>query len=215
MRKQQKLQPQKQKQLLKRTHNIAPLANPVTMPLIVGLGNIGNEYMGTRHNVGFDIIYHLADTLSVELKPGKGPYYVAETRHRGQKTVLLTPTTFMNNSGLAVSKALKYFDIPLSECLVCTDDINLPTGKIRVKPNGSDGGHNGLASIIYTLQSDQFPRLRFGIGNDYPKGRQADYVLSPFDESELESVSKGIDNAHDAVLCFIREGIVQTMNKFN
>ena len=118
------------------------------MPLIVGLGNIGDEYMGTRHNVGFDIVYHIADTLSVKLKPGKGPFFVAEARHKGRQAILITPTTFMNNSGLAVSKALKYFDIPLSECLVCTDDINLPSGKIRVKESGGAGGHNGISSII-------------------------------------------------------------------
>lgn len=185
------------------------------MPLIVGLGNIGEEYMGTRHNVGFDIIYHVADTLSVELKPGKGPFYVAEARHKGRKAILITPTTYMNNSGLAVSKALKYFDIPLSECLVCTDDINLPPGKVRIRNKGSAGGHNGLISIIETLQTDQFARLRFGVGSNYSRGRQADYVLSPFEDSEQADIAKGIDIAHDAVLCFIREGIVQTMNKYN
>lgn len=185
------------------------------MPLIVGLGNIGEEYMGTRHNVGFDIIYHIADTLSVNLKPGGGPFFSAEARHKGRRVILLTPTTYMNNSGLAVSKALKYFDIPLSECLVCTDDLNLPSGKVRLKPSGSAGGHNGLTSIIEEIGSDQFPRLRFGIGNDYPKGRQADYVLSPFDDSEQEAIAEGIDKAHDAALCFVREGIVPCMNKFN
>ncbi len=185
------------------------------MPLIVGLGNIGEEYMGTRHNVGFDIIYHLADTLKLDLKPGKGPYYVAEGRHKGRQTILITPTTYMNNSGLAVSKALKYFDIPLSDCLVCTDDINLPAGKVRLRQDGRDGGHNGLASISEVLGSDKYPRLRFGVGNNFPRGRQADYVLSPFDDEEQEVIAQGIDKAHDAVLCFIREGIVPAMNKFN
>jgi PTH1 family peptidyl-tRNA hydrolase len=185
------------------------------MPLIVGLGNIGEEYMGTRHNVGFDIIYHLAETLSIDLKPGKGPFYVAEGRHKGRQTVLITPTTYMNNSGLAVSKALKYFDIPLSECLVCTDDINLPPGKVRLRPSGRDGGHNGLASIIEIVRSDQFPRLRFGVGNNFSRGHQADYVLSPFDDEEQEIIAKGIDHAHDAALCFIREGIVPAMNRYN
>lgn len=185
------------------------------MPLIVGLGNIGTEYMGTRHNVGFDIIYHVADTLRTRLTPGKGPYMVAEGRFRGQNVVLITPTTYMNLSGLAVSKALKYFDIPVSECLVCTDDINLPAGKIRIRPSGSDGGHNGLGNISEVLGTDQFPRLRFGIGNNFERGHRSDYVLSPFGDEEQEAVSAGIDKAHDAVLCFIREGIDSAMNKFN
>lgn len=185
------------------------------MPLIVGLGNIGDEYMGTRHNVGFDIIYHIADTLSAKLKPGKGPFFVAEARHKGRQAILITPTTYMNNSGLAISKALKYFDIPLSECLVCTDDINLPPGKIRIKQNGSAGGHNGISSIIEVLGTDQFPRLRFGVGSDYSRGRQADYVLSPFNDDEQEIIAEGIDKAHDAALCFIREGIVKAMNTYN
>lgn len=185
------------------------------MPLIVGLGNIGDEYMGTRHNVGFDIVYHIADTLSVKLKPGKGPFFVAEARHKGRQAILITPTTFMNNSGLAVSKALKYFDIPLSECLVCTDDINLPSGKIRVKESGGAGGHNGISSIIEVFGTIQFPRLRFGVGSDYSRGHQADYVLSPFNDDEQKLIAEGIDKAHDAALCFIREGIVKAMNTYN
>ena len=185
------------------------------MPLIVGLGNMGNEYMGTRHNVGFDIIYHIADTLSVTLKPGGGPWLSAEARFKGQRVVLVTPTTYMNNSGLAVSKAIKFFDIPIADCLVCTDDINLAPGVIRIKPSGSAGGHNGLSDIIERLGTNQFARLRFGVGNNYQRGRQADYVLSPFDPDEEEVVAQGIDKSHDAVLNFIREGIVPTMNKFN
>lgn len=185
------------------------------MPLIVGLGNIGDEYMGTRHNVGFDIIYHLADTLSVDLKPGGGPYYSAEARFKGSRIVLVTPTTYMNNSGLAVSKALKNFDIPLEQCLICTDDINLAPGVVRIKPSGSAGGHNGLSSIIEKMQTDSFARLRFGVGNNFSRGRQADYVLSPFDSDEEEVIAKGIETAHAAVLCFIREGIVQSMNRYN
>jgi peptidyl-tRNA hydrolase, PTH1 family len=185
------------------------------MPLIIGLGNIGSEYMGTRHNVGFDIIYHVADTLGVELKPGRGPWYCAEARFKGQNVVLLTPTTYMNNSGLAVSKALRFFDIPQSDLLVCTDDINLKTGVVRIKPGGSAGGHNGLSDIIYRLQSDQFARLRFGIGNDFARGRQAEYVLSGFSQNEEDIVAEGVHKAHDAVLCFVREGLTKTMNQYN
>jgi len=185
------------------------------MPLIVGLGNIGQEYMGTRHNIGFDIVYHVADTLSASFKPGGGPFLSGEGRFKGHRVILLTPTTYMNNSGLAVSKALKFFDIPLSECLVCTDDINLPPGKIRIRPSGRAGGHNGLSDIIDRLGTDQFARLRFGVGNSFARGRQADYVLSPFDPEEQEDIATGIDKAHDAVLNFVREGITTTMNRYN
>jgi PTH1 family peptidyl-tRNA hydrolase len=185
------------------------------MPLIVGLGNIGQEYMGTRHNIGFDILFQVADTLSIDLKPGGGPFYSGEGRFKGCRVVLITPTTYMNNSGLAVSKALKFFDIPLSECLVCTDDINLPTGKVRIKSSGRPGGHNGLSDIIERLGTDQFARLRFGVGNSFARGRQADYVLSPFNSDEQDDIAAGIDKAHDAVLNFVRDGITTTMNRFN
>lgn len=185
------------------------------MALIVGLGNPGPEYDGTRHNIGFHIVEDVADTLGVSFSSGKGPFRFAEGRHRGRPVVLMIPQTFMNLSGQAVSKALKVFDIPLADCLVVTDDLNLPVGKIRIRPSGSDGGHNGLAHIISTLNSDQFPRLRFGIGSGFPKGKQADYVLSGFNDEEQEAVRKGVENAHDAVLCFIREGIDRTMNLHN
>ena len=185
------------------------------MALIVGLGNIGAEYEGTRHNIGFHIVYTLAETLKIELLPGKGPFISGSGKHKGRKVVLVIPTTYMNRSGLAVSKALKTFDISLSDCLVVTDDINLPTGKIRLRPGGSSGGHNGLSDIIETLGSDLFPRLRFGIGNNFGKGRQADYVLSGFEDEEQDAVQLGTDRAHDAALCFIRNGIVPAMNTFN
>lgn len=185
------------------------------MPLIVGLGNIGSEYAGTRHNVGFDVIDKLADTLSVTLGPGKGPFNVAEGRHRGRKVVLLKPTTYMNRSGKAVKKALHQFNMTMGECLICYDDLNLPLGTIRLRPQGSAGGHNGIGDIIDALGSRDFPRLRVGIGNDFPRGRQVDYVLSRFEADEMETLDEMLDRAHDAALCFVREGIVQAMNKYN
>ncbi len=185
------------------------------MVLIVGLGNPGPEYDGTRHNIGFHVLYEVADTLGIQFQTGKGPFRYATGSHKGRKTTLVLPTTYMNLSGQAVSKALNVFGADLMDCLVVTDDLNLPVGKVRIRPSGSDGGHNGLSSIIQTMGSDAFPRLRFGVGNDFPKGRQADYVLSGFKAEEQDAVQEGVDRAEEAVLCFIREGLTKTMNLYN
>lgn len=185
------------------------------MPIIVGLGNIGDEYARTRHNAGFDIVLKLAETLSIKMSPGKGPFLAGAGMHRGNRTILVLPTTYMNNSGLAVTKVLNVYKEPLSNCLVCTDDINLPVGKIRLRPNGGAGGHNGLYDIIENVKSKEFPRLRFGIDKNFPRGKQVDYVLSPFNKDEQSLVNETIEKAHDAVLCFIREGIERAMNKYN
>lgn len=185
------------------------------MPLIVGLGNIGAEYENTRHNVGFKVIDALAKTLSVKLGPGRGPFHVAEGRHRGRKMILMTPDTYMNRSGLAVNKALNYYHLNPEDCLVCYDDINLPLGKIRLRKKGSAGGHNGIADIIEKLGTQNFPRLRMGIGNNFTRGHLVDYVLSPFKKHEWDTVEESIQDAHDAVLCYVREGINKAMNSYN
>ncbi len=185
------------------------------MPIIAGLGNIGQEYAGTRHNIGFDIVDQLADSLKLSLGPGKGPFYLAEGRYKGESIILLKPTTYMNQSGIAIRKALGHYQLEPQDCLVCYDDINLRVGKLRLRPDGSAGGHNGVSDIIYQLQSKNFPRLRFGIGDDFSQGDQVSYVLSPFDPDQKEIVEKGVDEAVDACYCFIREGIDQAMNEFN
>lgn len=185
------------------------------MPLIVGLGNIGDQYTGSRHNIGFDIIDRLADTLKVQLAPGNGPFLSAQAQHRGRKTILIEPTTYMNNSGQAVLRACRLFDIAPSDTFICYDDINLPVGKIRIRKDGGDGGHNGLNDVIEKLKTREIPRLRFGIGNNFSPGRQSEYVLSPFLPEETEAVQENIHKAHDAALCFVREGIEKTMNKYN
>lgn len=185
------------------------------MSIIVGLGNIGQEYEGTRHNIGFEVVDLLAQTLSVNFESGKGPYAAAEGRHRGRNVILVKPATYMNKSGKAIKKLLPHYKTDLSHILVIYDDLNLELGRIRLKDTGSAGGHNGIASIIEELGSRDFPRLRFGIGNDFPRGRQVDFVLSPFEASEREIVNDAIKKAHDAALSFAREGIVKTMNYFN
>lgn len=185
------------------------------MSLIIGLGNIGPEYQGTRHNIGFEIVDVIADTLSTAFGPGNGPFVVAEGRHRGRSVVLIKPTTYMNRSGIAVRKALAKYKTDKDHCLIIYDDLNLEVGDVRLRAQGSAGGHNGITSIIEELGSREFPRLRFGIGNDYSKGRQVDYVLSPFNKSDQKYLEEGIQKAHDAALNFVRDGIAKTMNNFN
>ncbi|MEP1306299.1 MAG: aminoacyl-tRNA hydrolase [Balneola sp.] len=185
------------------------------MSIIVGLGNIGNEYEDTRHNIGFEILDKLAKTLSISFGPGGGPFEIAEGRHKGRKIVLVKPTTFMNRSGTAVKKALAKFNTDKKDCLIVYDDLNLPLGTNRMKSSGSAGGHNGITDIIERLGSTDFPRLRFGIGDNFSRGRQVDYVLAPFDENELEEKDQAVQNAHDAALAFVNMGIERAMNYFN
>lgn len=185
------------------------------MPLIVGLGNIGEKYTGTRHNIGFSIVDRLAGTLSASMEKADDPYILGVGRFKGVKTILIQPTTLMNNSGKAVLRACRMFRYLPGDILVCYDDVNLPTGKIRLRPEGSAGGHNGIQSIIDHLGTRHFPRMRFGIGNNYSRGRQSEYVLSPFDDEEMPDVEEGLKKSEEAALCFIREGIVIAMNHFN
>lgn len=185
------------------------------MAMIVGLGNPGTEYEGTRHNVGFELIDKLSEMLTITLKPGNGLFFMGEGQFKGQKVVLVKPITYMNHSGRAVSSALGITGIPLEECMVCYDDINLDTGEIRIRPSGSAGGHNGISDIIERLQSKNFPRLRIGIGNDFPKGRQSDYVLSAFTKEQRLKIDETIGVASEAILTFLRGGINMAMNTFN
>ncbi len=186
-----------------------------SMSLIAGLGNPGAEYTGTRHNVGFDLADLIAGHLSLNFEPGKGAYEVAEGRFKSKKFALIKPTTYVNRSGTAVRKALANYGLEPKECLVCYDDLNLPAGTIRLREKGSAGGHNGIADIIDKLQSDHFPRLRIGIGNDFPKGRQSDFVLSPFTVSERKLIDDALERAYEAVLLFLRNGIHLAMNEYN
>lgn len=185
------------------------------MPVIIGLGNPGRKYAGTRHNIGFEFIDELAGRMSVELGPGKGPFHIGKGRHAGHNVHLVKPTTYMNNSGDAVRKVLHWFKEELTNCLVCYDDLNLDVGTIRLRPSGSAGGHNGIKDIIQKLGTDAFPRLRIGIGNDFQKGEQVQHVLSPFSNDERTLLTSTMDKAVDATFCFIREGIDQAMNDFN
>jgi peptidyl-tRNA hydrolase, PTH1 family len=183
--------------------------------LIVGLGNIGRKYVKTRHNVGFNTVDCMAEKLSSDWNSGKGEYYYASANFNQQEIILLKPTTYMNNSGIAVTEAMQTFSCSLSELMVVCDDFNLPLGKIRLRPKGSDGGHNGLSSIIYHLITDNFPRLRIGIGNDFGEQSVEEYVLSKFDKNERKIIDTSIVKAAEAVFSYIEEGIYNSMNKFN
>lgn len=185
------------------------------MPVIVGLGNPGNKYAGTRHNVGFELLDRLAAKLSVKLGPGKGPFHIGDTTYRRHKIYLVRPTTYMNLSGDAVQQVLHYYKIDAGECLVCYDDLDIEIGKIRLRSKGSAAGHNGIKDIIRKLGTDAFPRLRIGIDNDFDQGQQVNYVLSRFDKEEQEIIDKTLDRAVDAALHFVTDGIETAMNVFN
>lgn len=185
--------------------------------MIVGLGNVGREFEGTRHNVGFMVVDQVASKFKRNFLPGKGEYSLCEISHAGEDHVLLKPATFMNNSGMAVRDATNRFEIQLEDLLVVCDDFNIPLGELRLREGGSDGGHNGVYSIIYHLNDDSFPRLRCGIGTEEvtPGKDMADFVLSKFRAEEILEVEKMVKDAADAVFVFINEGMETAMNRFN
>lgn len=185
--------------------------------MIVGLGNVGREYEATRHNVGFMVVDLIASKARKSFSAGKGEYYHSEMRHAGEDIVLLKPTTFMNNSGIAVKEAVERFGVEIENLLVVCDDFNIPLGKLRLRKGGSDGGHNGVYSIIYHLNDDRFPRLRCGIGTEevVPGKDMAEYVLSKFDAEENPEVEEMVKRAADAAFVFVNSGIQTAMNRFN
>jgi len=182
--------------------------------LIAGLGNIGPEYELTRHNIGFLILDRLADKKGEVFGQDKLAYS-SEVKHNGRTLVLIKPTTYMNLSGKAINHHLQAHKIPKERLLAVTDDIALPYGKIRLKPKGSAGGHNGLKNIEQLNGGKHYARLRFGVGDDYHKGQQVDYVLSPFTKQEMEELVLNMDNAIEAILSFCTIGMERTMNHFN
>jgi PTH1 family peptidyl-tRNA hydrolase len=181
--------------------------------LIVGLGNIGAEYELTRHNIGFLVADYLADKAKATFQTSRLAS-AANFKHKGKSIHLIKPSTFMNLSGKAVNYWMQYLKVPIENTLIITDDIALPLEKIRMRPKGSSAGHNGLNNIEETIGSN-YPRLRVGIGNDFSKGKQVDYVLSRFSETELELLPKIIKGAGSAALSFCSIGIERTMNFFN
>jgi len=186
----------------------------MTKYLIVGLGNIGAEYVGTRHNIGFMIVDALAAQQKINFDLGKQAF-VADFKYKGSHFYLIKPTTYMNLSGKAVNAALKEYHIQLEHTLVITDDIALPFGVLRIKPKGSSAGHNGLKHIEETLGHQNYPRMKFGIGNNYPKGKQVEYVLGKFTTDEQSQLPAMIERATQAIISFGLVGLEKTMTSFN
>ncbi|MBL0269749.1 MAG: aminoacyl-tRNA hydrolase [Chitinophagaceae bacterium] len=182
--------------------------------LIVGLGNIGNEYAHTRHNIGFDVVNAFVLKHGGQFRVDRHAY-VADVRWKGKNFLCICPTTYMNLSGKAVKYWLDKEKIELQHCLVIVDEIALPLDKIRLRPSGSDAGHNGLKSLQESLGTQDYPRLRFGIGNDYPKGHQADYVLGKWKKDEEPLVKLKIDKSVEIIESFAAQGIALTMNQVN
>lgn len=189
-------------------------SDPMKKFLIVGLGNIGAEYVNTRHNIGFKVVDHLARKESLDFQTVKLGA-MAEYKLKGRTLFLLKPNTYMNLSGKAVKYWMDKENIPASNILVITDDLNLSFGTIRIKPKGSDGGHNGLKSIQQTLNSSDYPRFRFGISDDFKKGRQVDYVLGEWNEEETAKLPERLDVAAEIIRSFALSGLDITMNTFN
>lgn len=182
--------------------------------LIAGLGNIGSEYADTRHNIGFKVLDFLAEESGIFFSTDRYGD-IATLKQKGRTFILLKPATYMNLSGKAVSYWLQKEKIEPENLLVVTDDLALPFGKIRIRAKGSDGGHNGLKNINEILAIQQYARLRFGIGDEFQKGQQVNYVLSPWSEPEIKLLPERLKIAGEAVVSFGLAGLANTMNAYN
>ncbi len=182
--------------------------------LITGLGNIGAEYLGTRHNIGFRVVNHLAESAGATFSEERYGA-IARMRVKNCELVVLKPNTFMNLSGNAVRYWLQKENIPVENLLVVVDDLALPFGTLRLKPKGSDAGHNGLKNIAQLLNTQNYARLRFGLGNDFPKGGQVDFVLGHFPQEELNQMTEKLDRAVEIIKSFCLAGVQLTMNQYN
>jgi PTH1 family peptidyl-tRNA hydrolase len=187
---------------------------PMKKFLIVGLGNIGSEYANTRHNIGFKILDYIANSEGISFQTQK-LCDVAELKIKGRTLILLKPNTYMNLSGKAIKYWLEKEKIEKENLLVITDDLNLAFGTIRIKTKGSDGGHNGLKNIQLLLNSTEYPRFRFGISDAFKKGKQVDYVLGEWNETEKEQLKERLTLSAEIIKSFALAGLNTTMNTFN
>ncbi len=185
------------------------------MKVILALGNPGTRYAATRHNIGWIVADAVAQHLGIGFDAGRGEYYEARGEVRGTQFVLAKPTTYMNNSGIAAAQILERYGVSPADMLALVDELQFPTGRIQLKPSGSSGGHNGTESLIYHLDTNQFPRLRCGVGDNFAQGEMVDYVLAPFGAEESDLVREMIIAARDAVLLWITEGTARAMNIIN
>lgn len=182
--------------------------------LVVGLGNIGNEYAHTRHNIGFDVVNAFVMKHGAAFRTDRLAY-VADVKWKGRTFVCICPTTYMNLSGKAVKYWMDKEKIALENILVIVDEMAIPLNKLRLRPGGSDAGHNGLKSIHELLTTTEYPRLRFGIGNDFPKGMQSDYVLGKWRKEEEPLVKLKIDRSVEVIETFATQGLAAAMNQVN
>lgn len=182
--------------------------------LIVGLGNIGQEYTNTRHNIGFEILDSFADKANISFSNARFGT-ISEYKYKGRSFIFLKPNTYMNLSGSAVTHWLKSEKIPLTNLLIISDDLNLPFAKLRLKPSGSNGGHNGLRDIESSLNTTEYNRLRVGISNEFKKGQQSNFVLSKFSDEELLKLNELKETVNELIISFVMSGISITMNTYN
>jgi PTH1 family peptidyl-tRNA hydrolase len=183
--------------------------------IIFGIGNPGSRYKNNRHNVGYQFLDYFAEKQSLNFKASKFDYYFAGGELKEKPFLLIKPSSYVNNSGLPVLTAIQEYNINLSDILVVVDDINITTSSIRIRRSGGDGGHNGLYSIIYHLNSDNFPRLRFGIGKEFKSGELPDYVLSDFNENDLIEMEKVFELSALLVEDFITDGFKKMLNSYS
>ena len=182
--------------------------------LIIGLGNSENEYAGTRHNIGFEVVHALGKQFEVSFKHDRYAY-VARVKYKGRTLVLIMPTTFMNLSGKAVKYWMDAESVGSQNMMVISDDLDLPTAQLRIRPKGGGGSHNGLNHIIEVLGNGNYPRLRFGIGKNFPQGYQSEYVLGKFTAEERVLVDPAVEKAVEICKSFATVGLQRTMNQFN
>ena len=183
--------------------------------LIVGLGNPGAKYRGTRHNLGFEVVDEVVRRRDLEFTTSPADAVIARETGTNGRLILAKPLTFMNRSGYTVGVLSRYFDVETSNILVVLDDVNLSLGRLRARPDGSDGGHNGLQSVILSLGTKEFPRMRMGVGRGQGQRDISGYVLTQFADEEVASVNELIIRTSDAVELFIKSGITPVMNRFN
>lgn len=202
------------KQLFCSSKQLLLETDPMKKFLIAGLGNIGSEYEDTRHNIGFKVLDFLAEQENFTFESAKLGA-VGTFKHKGKSIVCLKPSTYMNLSGKAVKYWMDKENIPLENLLVITDDINLPFGTLRLKGKGSDGGHNGLKDIQNMLQTTTYNRFRFGVGSNFGKGQQVEYVLGIWDDDQKKAMPERLKKSTDLVRSFIFAGAKNTMNQYN
>jgi PTH1 family peptidyl-tRNA hydrolase len=186
----------------------------MTKYLIIGLGNIGKEYEHTRHNIGFDVVDVLAKELDAAFDSGKSAVF-AKATFKGKQLCIIKPTTYMNLSGKAIKYWMNELKIPIENIFIVVDDLALPFGQLRVRAKGSDAGHNGLKSIQEELMTQEYPRLKFGIGNDFPKGRQVEFVLGKWNPDQEIELNERINVGVEIIKSFCTNGLANTMNIYN